>query len=307
MFRLFERVLAARDGFLGILSIIGRQSIPGCIVIETTDAATIVPLCEGFSNIYLRDYHRIASNDVEGYFRETQQYVPTPFHWIRLRHSRYRGDIALVHSVDKQTMRAEIMVVPRIALSQPKQSRKGKHRAVERPLQGLFHSDTIRAVFGPNSVQETNGVFLFRKETFIDGYHRFWCDGPFTQGLPSREEVLHFQKSTHLPPHFIQQQLNLIHARRLQVGDSIKVTAGNTAGLVGIVASLTETDVDMAITNDQAHLSVPLAAVRKNVVVSDYVLIIAGPRTGFVGWVIVVSENMVTICNADDAEEVSDC
>lgn len=255
-------------------------------------------------HIFADDIHAIEPEDSLSYLKEVPSYTPTNDTWVRLKRHPYRGDLAFVCDVDPLNLSAHLILIPRIDLS-PKSALKGKRKRGSRPLQALFNPFAVAEVYGQKSVEKRNNIFLFKGKTYRDGWLDFSVeDANLTEATPTREELLQFGTCPSIPHDVIKKHLDILSAQSLRPGDSVKITSGNSSGLLAKVCECRGDEVDVLI---QRHISLtlPASALRRHFEIGDSVIVSLGDSSGSTGIVISVLETQVTIWNMDLANEVN--
>ncbi|KAF8068625.1 hypothetical protein FPV67DRAFT_1668701 [Lyophyllum atratum] len=299
-FILMEKVI--RAGRWNIKSIIGRVSRPGCVVIEAAAASDVADLCQAVSNVFSSEIHVVPSDHVRACLKEPPLFIPRPASWVRLSKPPYEGDLAYVKALDFDSA-PQLLVVPRIDFQ------RGKRRRGGRIEQALFDENRVRDVWGQQAVSRRNQVLVFKGAVYDHGF--LWLttyDCYPEEAVPTSEELALFLKSPSIPPAVFQRTVEIMGARRLQVGDSVKVVAGQAKGALGVVEDILNENVVVALGTISQTL--PILALRKFIRIGDEVQVTVGPHAGFEGWVVALIEDSVLIYDHKTSKEVvvrSDC
>ncbi|KAF5371360.1 hypothetical protein D9615_009683 [Tricholomella constricta] len=304
-FLLMEKIV--RSGSLGstVKSIIGRVSQPGWIVVEAAKSSDVQEVCQGISDVFWQYIQVIEPNDAPSCLKEAISYTPLRPSWLRLTKHPYRGDIAYVEDFD--VWGVKVLVVPRINLQPRTTTQHGKRKRTQaaspalrpktrlsRPQPALFDVDKVRQVWGSKAVEKRNQTFVFRRNEYRDGYLCLKTEDFYPEAaIPTPDELRFFEH--YIPDDFLRSTLEIMGARRLLLGQPVKVADGQAQGAVGIVESIVGDEAIVHISTDDVKLSLPLNALRKYIRIGDEVIVDAGPHAGMTGWVISVIEDTILV------------
>ncbi|KAF5381315.1 hypothetical protein D9615_008287 [Tricholomella constricta] len=303
---LMEKVFRSAGQYLSVASIVGRVSRPGWIVVEATQLSDVRELCQGVSNIFPQRVHFVEPSDAPAWLQETPAFTPRSQSWIRLTKYPYKGDLAYVqHFGEMWPGQARILVVPRLKLQPPSSVSAGKRKHTGRPPQALFDANFVRSIYGDSSVETRNQVFVFKGQVYQDGYLQTDTDLFYPQeATPTPAEIDRFQHAQEIPKGFLKHSLEVAAAKRLRIGDHVKVTTGQAQGSLGTIESISGNEASLILRNGSLHLSVALDALRKDLSIGDEIIVRDGPKAGTVGWVIAVSGEGLVIYDREHAQEI---
>ncbi|KAF5374689.1 hypothetical protein D9615_008921 [Tricholomella constricta] len=303
---LMEKVFRSAGQYLSVASIVGRASRPGWIVVEATQLSDVRELCQGVSNIFPQRVHFVEPSDAPAWLQETPAFTPRSQSWIRLTKYPYKGDLAYVqHFGEMWPGQARILVVPRLKLQPPSSVSAGKRKRTGRPPQALFDANFVRSIYGDGSVETRNQVFVFKGQVYQDGYLQTDTDLFYPQeATPTPAELDRFQRAQEILKGFLEHSLEVAAAKRLRIGDHVKVTTGQAQGSLGTIESISGNEASLILRNGSLRLSVALDALRKDLSIGDEIIVRDGPKAGTVGWVIAVSGEGLVIYDREHAQEM---
>ncbi|KAF5383034.1 hypothetical protein D9615_004927 [Tricholomella constricta] len=303
---LMEKVFRSAGQYLSVASIVGRASRPGWIVVEATQLSDVRELCQNVSNIFPQRVHFVEPSDAPAWLQETPAFTPRSQSWIRLTKYPYKGDLAYVqHFGEMWPGQARILVVPRLKLQPPSSVSAGKRKRTGRPPQALFDANFVRSIYGDGSVETRNQVFVFKGQVYQDGYLQTDTDLFYPQeATPTPAEFDRFQHAQEIPKGFLEHSLEVAAAKRLRIGDHVKVTTGQAQGSLGTIESISGNEASLILRNGSLRLSVALDALRKDLSIGDEIIVRDGPKAGTVGWVIAVSGEGLVIYDREHAQEI---
>ncbi|KAG6825026.1 hypothetical protein H0H92_005075, partial [Tricholoma furcatifolium] len=149
------RLIKDEDVISPILSIVGRRTSPGYILVETSNYNDVLSLCNGVSNIYGLPV-QVPPDEVASWLR-TAPYFPLSGSWVRITKAnpRYKGDIAWVYDVTPHEGEVFLLYPPRFdrSVSNDQPRVKGKGHSRGRPRRGPLTFDEARRLFGETKVQ----------------------------------------------------------------------------------------------------------------------------------------------------------
>ena len=299
-FCLMEKALESAERSFEVYSVIGRVSLPGWIVVEAPRIYDVQALCEGVSNIYAGVIHFINPDEGPRYLKEPPSYTPVAYSWVRLSWYPYRGDLAFIHSVQPSSLSATVIVIPRIDFNPLAGKRKRGHR----PIQSLFDAKKVAAAYGQESVQARNqGVFIFQRDVYKDGYLELEVEKGLTEVTPSKEELLSFGFCPLIPPDFVKNSLDLLRSETLNSGDTVKVAKGALAGSLGRIHAVHQGQAEV-LTSTNIRVTLPVSVLRRNFGVGDSVKVVIGKEAGATGLVVSVTGENITLWDVECAKEV---
>lgn len=140
----------------GILSAFTQDSIPCWVYIEArllSDVSTILRGTPGVARMRDGSYviHIVELEDCAPILNMLSNGIQpsiTEWSWVRVKEGLYKGDLGLVHSVDEAYWMYDVLLVPRITLTNDK-----KRKRDPRPPQALFDLLAIQQTFGAHSVE----------------------------------------------------------------------------------------------------------------------------------------------------------
>jgi transcription elongation factor SPT5 len=312
---LMRKVMSTPNQVYNVASVIGRRSLPGWIFLEAEHLTDVHHLCKDVHHIFLSNTHPADSQDILAYLTESPAHVPTEGSWIRIHKGPYTGDLAFVIDILSGGLEVTVRIVPRINLN-PGDVSTGKRKrgkasseipaeAAKKPDQRLFDPSTVAAVYGENSVEPRNQVFIFQDEIYRDGLLEIDIDGPFMEGHPTREELMLFAKCPTVPPEYIKTALDLLSATELRNGDTVKIIAGQLNGSIGKIQNHRTTEADIFIDGLKEAVAIPISYLRRCFAIGDHVKVVMGDEKGSTGMVTSITQDIVGVWDIDQAQQVS--
>lgn len=303
--RLAARLLQMQDP-PPIASIIGRASLPGCVILESSELKDVFNACTGINNVLLNSIFPIEQVDASRYLKEPPSFQLHEGAWIRLKQKPYRSDLAYVLSVNERTLAFEALVVPRMDFTASENKRQ-RSRGSVRPPKALFDESIAAHYQGTQAVSRRNQVVVFKEQhIFVEGLLQL-SDPPYSaqEVAPTREEVLWFQGCSRVEKGSIQQALATADASELKTGDVVKIVAGQSQGLRGTIMMVRAFEADVSLAGLGQTEAVPLSFLRKRLVVGDEAVITDGMEVGFRGWVVALWKDDVFMYSNAENREVS--
>jgi len=290
-FRLFRKIIAESNVEWKISSIIGRSSLPGWIIFETSDVNMIRVLCDGMVGIHARDIYPVDPTEGPVYLREPTNSIFQVNSWVRLKRQPYKGDLALVKIVDPAFI--QVLVVPRIDY---RVYARGKRPRNIRPPQALFDPIKAQSIFGSKSVKKHDQTFYFRRKEFTNGFLSLKVETCTQNPIPKREELTTFALNPSIPQQCIQAAYALVTAPEFTIGDNVRVLAGASRGSLAKIVGLHSEEAEVCFVDDNVTSMEKLMNLRKRVLIGDMVVVSVGAHEGLCGWVVGIAGEMVTVC-----------
>lgn len=268
----------------GIRSAFSRDDIQGYIYVESPSRTALHSILNGVAGVAR------SRSQTPGFFIDAVDLHDRPLlldmglknipvtenSWIRVRSGKYKGDLGLLHSVDKSTLICTVYLVPRIHLD--------RKRKRGRPTQSLFDVSLVQGRFGEQSVQKRNAVFVFKNNSYEmrllqASYH---LSALATEGVNAREEELDFFRK--VPE--LWDKAN-VFISPIKIGDRIRVISGAYVGMAGNIVNLsTMTATFLQGGPNQDAIEVLMTEIRKDFALGDFVQIICGSNRGTSGFVV---------------------
>lgn len=255
-------VYVEADSVVAVSSVLDR--IPG--VASTKKGAYAIDLIDLHDRILLLD---------TGIFDGR---LPVSEHsWVRVRGGLYKGDLALIHHIEKATLMCGVYLVPRLSL--------GRKRRRGRPPKSLFNEELARNTCGAASVEKHNDIIIFRGDTYQYRFLRasIHIASLLTKGINVHEDELDF----------FRQEIKLwtkvdTFISPIKVGDRVRVVSGALIGRVGNIVSMTGVTVKLGHADEPraGTKDVLIKDVQKDFTLGDFVQIIHGHDRGISGFVV---------------------
>ncbi|KAG6905198.1 hypothetical protein DXG01_004321 [Tephrocybe rancida] len=115
------------------------------------------------------------------------------------------------------------------------------------------------------------------------------------EAIPTPSEFEFFRLSQVIPPEFIKHTTDVMAARHLEIGSSVKILAGEAQGAVGKVMDIHYTQASVHIPRDDIKLFVSVDQLSRNIEIGDTVKVEIGEYKGILGWVTASKDDDLTI------------
>ncbi|KAG6904420.1 hypothetical protein DXG01_010056, partial [Tephrocybe rancida] len=177
----------------------------------------------------------------------------------------------------------------------------------EVPDPALFDAQIVVAAWGSQAVKKrSNREFIFKRKTYMDGLQCLVTDQFYhKEAIPTPSEFEFFCLSQVIPPEFIKHTTDVMAARCLEIGDSVKIVAGEVQGAVGKVLNIHYTQALVHIPRDDIQLFVLVDYLSRNIEIGDMVKVEIGEYKGILGFVIASEEDDITIFDHYTAKHIS--
>lgn len=262
-------------------------------MIETNRVETVYEVCSGIAALTGHAVYPISREGAPAYLKEPPSFEPRAGGWVRLKIKLYRNDLAYVTRLDKATMQAKVLVVPRLDFTTPVNAKKRRSTGTGRPNKALFDYRFAAKQLGAQAVSVRNTLVVFQDQCFVEGFLSLENVVCFDrEPCPTREELLWFEACSVVDKASFKHALLRVSLADIRDGDKVKITDGQSRGQIGIVTSVRNEEVDVLLPNNTIE-SVPLLSVRKRVVVGDEAMVVAGRSKGVVGWVVAAFDDEV--------------
>jgi ribosomal protein L24 len=215
----------------------------------------------------------------------------------------YKGDTGLIHKVEGKG-KLQLMLIPRLITMPSKDVRS-------RPPQALVDCLVLQAMVGEDAIEdhENNafeyGGYCYSAEGLIsvDIDQIDFIHLPGT--IPTTSELDIFQSTSVLHPRLSEWTETLIQENNMQVGDRVKVIAGEYTGLIGQLMEINDDDVKVYIPCQDVVEDMVKHSVRASYRTGDQVKVVHGVHVDLVAWVVSVSSTNLKIVNVKKEIEVS--
>lgn len=309
-----------------ILSAFQRDSLPGMVYIEAKSSAQVSQACQGLVGIYLsRGIALVPIDEMASLLQIKKQDVTiTPGMWVRIKRTKYQGDLAQVMDITETGEEVGLKFIPRIDMNprddmsvDGKKRKKAATSLNMRPPQRFFNVDEVIKVYGRKAVQKRNQVWLFANDQFKDGFIEKDVKisaiilenvnptldeiSRFTSGMDGRETDTTVDLSA------IAEASRKAAIAVLQPGDHVEVFEGEQSGVHGTVESIAGDVVTLSARGDDydgQKVDVPARSVRKRFKAGDHVKVMAGQNADETGLVVSISDNVVTFVSDMSMQEV---
>ncbi|KAK9127542.1 hypothetical protein Syun_016339 [Stephania yunnanensis] len=192
---------------LKIVSAFALEHTKGFVYMEADKQADVLEACKGLCNIYFSRISPVPNNEVSRLIsvQNTKPNPEVPKHmWARLKHGKYKGDLAQVVSVEETQKRATVKLLPRINVQALTKKLAGKGTALEAkvPAPRIVTSsdlEDIRRHIKSKRDRQTGEVFetvdgLTLKDGYL--YKKISVQSlKYLTELPSAEELEKFNPS----------------------------------------------------------------------------------------------------------------
>ncbi|KAG6914253.1 hypothetical protein DXG01_001451 [Tephrocybe rancida] len=123
------------------------------------------------------------------------------------------------------------------------------------------------------------------------------------EAIPTPSEFEFFRLSQIIPAEFIKHTTDIMAARRLQIGDSVKIVTGEAQGAVGKVLNIHYAQASVHIPREDIQLFLPVDDLSRNIEIGDAVKVEMGVHKGISGWVTASEGDDLTIFEHHSAKQ----
>lgn len=293
----------------GILSAFTRDTIQGSVYVEASTLDNIQSILRGVSGIVCsRGVPRIdiVPLDERAALLDMKmiQMDPKLLSWVRLKccgkYRKYRNDLALVAEFDplQHPALVTVYVVPRIHML----DRKRKRYSELTPA-GLLDVEQVKLIYGADSVEKRNAVYVFKGEIFRNGLLELVLhptDISSMDVLATQSELDVFRRSGN---DLVIKAFNAGVVVPLQIGDRIQAIAGTFKGLLGHVIEISDNSTVIFESVDPGQSSekkanrfqVCISEVRRKFELGDHVQVLQGEHSGDEGYIVEIKGEDATV------------
>lgn len=252
------------------------------------------------SSLYLavKQYVRI-SDEERGAVERSLRKFPCPA-WVRVKHGKYKGDIAQVFDSDLPNDFIAVLVPPReFPYSMPSGSRSLLDRS--RLPTGDAVSDIQRGaeVVGCQYKGERYYMGLLLKNIRRDRLERVIC--------PHADDIkLHLQSGWNQS--FLKATVVAFSMQFLRAGDWARIVKGDLSSTIGQVLSTDlpagSLTLELILSGRREETDVRLEDIKRVFHIGDTVRVVAGPYLGVEGHIIQMEDDVFRLCQNVSKEEV---
>lgn len=312
---------------ISILSAFQRDSLPGMVYIEAKSSAQVSHACQGLVGIYLsRGIALVPIDEMASLLQIKKQDVAiTPGMWVRIKRTKYQGDLAQVLDISETGADVGLKLIPRIDMN-PRDDmsvdgRKRKKVSTSlnmRPPQRFFNADEVVKAYGRKQMYKRNQVWIFAGDEYKDGFLEkdFKISAVTLENVnPTLDEISRFtsgvdgrEAESSLDLSAIAEASRKAAIAVLQPGDHVEVFEGEQSGMHGTVESIAGDVVTLSARGEEFEgqkMDVPARSVRKRFKAGDHVKVMAGQNADETGLVVSVTDNLVTFLSDMSMQEVS--
>lgn len=309
--------LEGKKGALKILSVFQRDNFTGYIYIEAAKLTAVDVAIKGMTDIYASQKVLVPVEEFPDLLRanKSTEVKLMPGNYVRIKRGKYKGDLAIVDSIEETGLEVTLQVVPRLDYKgQDIDEETGKRKRATnkfRPPQRLFSKKEALEHDPTNLTARSSNTFSYRGEEYIDGYlfKLFKVQFLETQNVqPSLEEVSKFNTgdSDDLDLSSIAQSLKNSTSVVFKTGDRVQVLQGEQQGLKGdVISSANDVVLIKPISFTGGNLEFPTSNLRKIFTEGDHISVLKGKHNGHTGIVVSANEDQVTFISDQSHKDIT--
>ncbi|KIK35767.1 hypothetical protein CY34DRAFT_95509, partial [Suillus luteus UH-Slu-Lm8-n1] len=252
-------------------------------------------------SLYLavKQYVRISDEEREAVEWSCRK-IPNPA-WVRIKHEKYKGDIAQVFDSDLPNNFVVVLVPPRdFPYSMPRGSRSLLDRSRLPNGDAVSNISISEEVIGCKYKGERYYMGLLRKNVHRDRLEPVIC--------PHADDVqLHLQSGWNRT--FLKITVHAFAMQFLRVGDWARIVKGDLRSEIGQVVSTDHPagSVTLALTFSgfRKEVDIRLEDIERIFQVGDSVRVVAGSYLGVEGYIIQMVDDIIRLCQDVSKEEVN--
>ncbi|KAL4953642.1 Spt5 C-terminal nonapeptide repeat binding Spt4-domain-containing protein [Aspergillus filifer] len=330
--RIEERPPGSRNPIKIISAFERGGAMSGYIYVEARRQADVMDALQDMTNVYPRTKMILVPvREMPDLLRVQKSEELNPGGWVRMKRTKYQGDLAQIEEVETNGLSVTVRLVPRLdyglnedsgaPMVDPKRKRPGVNPTVARPPQRLFseaeakkkHSKYLSATAGLGAKS-----WNYLGETYIDGFliKDMKVQHLITKNVnPRLEEVTMFARdsengTSNLDLASLAETLkNSTAEESYLAGDPVEVFKGEQQGLVGRTSSTRGDIVTILVTEGELAgqtIEAPVKTLRKRFREGDHVKVIGGSRyQDELGMVVQVKDDTVTLLSDMSMQEIT--
>ncbi|KAL4929128.1 transcription elongation factor spt5 [Aspergillus undulatus] len=330
--RIEERPPGSRNPIKIISAFERGGAMSGYIYVEARRQADVMDALQDMTNVYPRTKMILVPvREMPDLLRVQKSEELNPGGWVRMKRTKYQGDLAQIEEVETNGLSVTVRLVPRLdyglnedsgaPIVDPKRKRAGANAAIARPPQRLFseaeakkkHSKYLSATAGLGAKS-----WNYLGETYIDGFliKDMKVQHLITKNVnPRLEEVTMFARdsengTSNLDLASLAETLkNSTAEESYLAGDPVEVFKGEQQGLVGRTSSTRGDIVTILVTEGELSgqtIEAPVKTLRKRFREGDHVKVIGGSRyQDELGMVVQVKDDTVTLLSDMSMQEIT--
>lgn len=309
--------LEGKPNALKILSVFQRDNFTGYVYIEANKLTAVDVAIKGITDFYGSQKVLVPVEEFPDLLRanKSSEIKLTPGSYVRIKRGKYKGDLAIVDSIEESGLEVTLQVVPRLDYKGADiDEETGKRKRVSskfRPPQRLFSKKEALEFDPTNLTARSSNTFTYKGEEYIDGYlfKLFKVQFLETQNVqPSLEEVSKFNTgdSDDLDLSSIAQSLKNSSSVVFRTGDRVQVLQGEQQGLRGdVISSANDVVLIKPLSFSGGNLEFPTSNLRKIFTEGDHISVLKGKHNGHTGIVVSVNEDQVTFISDQSHKDVT--
>lgn len=253
-------------------------------------------------SLAVKQYIRISQEEREAVERNVpRSKLPSPA-WVRIKYSKYKGDIAYVFDSDSSNDFVEVLIPPR---DFPYPMPRGSVALLDRSCLPNPNSQAVSDIIRDDKVIG----WRYKGERYYMGLllKPFDRDRVEIVATPHADEIrLYLQSGWDQP--FLKKSLEAFSMQFLRAGDSARVVVGEMSSKIGTVVStdyiFRSACLEFTIDGHQIETEVRLQDIERVFSVGDMVRVVAGSYLGLEGHIIAQSKDIFHVCQDVSQEEV---
>ncbi|KAG2744347.1 hypothetical protein P692DRAFT_20745766, partial [Suillus brevipes Sb2] len=250
-------------------------------------------------SLYLavKQYVRISDEEREAVERSHRK-IPNPA-WVRIKHEKYKGDIAQVFDSDLPNDFVAVLVPPRdFPYSMPRGSRSLLDRSHLPNGDAVSNISIGEEVIGCKYKGERYYMGLLLKNVHRDRLEPVVC--------PHADDIqLHLQSGWNRT--FLKTTVHAFAMQFLRVGDRARIVKGDLRSEIGQVVSTDypagSVTLALKFSGFRKEVDIRLEDIERIFQVGDSVRVVAGPYLGVEGYIIQMVDDIICLCQDVSKEE----
>lgn len=314
MLHILKRVEHYEYARFGVRSAFAHANYPGRILVEVASSVGVVGVCNGIPHVFASKWKVVPREATSQYLNLSNHFIPSPSSWIKLQRRGYFNDIGYVSSIQERV--PEVIVVPRIVYERAGKRKRGpipkerfnvaKAKSSSERLELRNQLYKFKGQSFSKCVEFHTNVYMFIGQKFSACGYLFLslensCDYTHTEIFPSLTQLEEFRACELIPNHLMAQFIARANAPLLNVGDRVRINAGDLKGALAEVLTVRDADMDVFVFDDGICITIANQFVQKHFRVGNQVIVKSGAHKNIVGWVVAVDEDTLTV--ADDANK----
>lgn len=302
------------DDTLPIYSVVTRSTLRGYVYVEAKSSKHVQDAIDQMNNLYITKISLVPLNEMVDVLRAKPKRSTLKIgSWSRIKHGKYKGDLAQIMEVSENNLTCVVKLIPRIDYS--KEIREKKRKIRLRPQQRFFNPKDIPRRSDKSLTRNQRGLWVWGNDSFDrDGFliKTIRVRGLVTDDIsPKLDEISKFNAATgditaSGTRDAIKQNIDLSsldagsgassNISKISPGDLVTVKEGELVNAQGRVKSIAQNYVVVSMKDSElGDVHIEPEKLAKTFQVGDRVRVVRGKYEGVIGMVTQVSDNTVSV------------